>query len=182
MAGKNDAPAIVGKGRPTPTRKEREALRKRPLVLDKKADSARRRAENRARIDRENKAMATGDDRNMPAKYQGSPRRFARDFVDSRTTVGEFLLPAAFIALIIMLFFPTKVALVGSSSIVLFLMLISWLVESVWLLRRMKRQAIEKFGEDRLPPRFTRDAFTRMAQMRRLRLPKPQVRRGEFPI
>ncbi len=182
MARTNETPEPVGKGHATPTRKEREAERRRPLVLDRKVDSKRRRAERRTQLDRESKAMLTGDDRHMPAMHQGAPRRFARDFVDSRTTVGEFLLPASFVALVIMMFFATNVALVGTSSLVLLLLLVSWLVESSILVRRLRKQATEKFGADRLPPRYRLYAFTRMAQMRRLRMPKPQVRRGNFPI
>lgn len=181
MAGTKDAPEPVGKGHPTPTRKEREALRKRPLILDKKADTARRRAENRVRLERENRAMRTGDDRNMPAAHAGAPRRFARDFVDSRTTVAEFLLPVTLVAFITSTFFSTNVAVVGTTTLLLFLMLASWMVESTILLRRMKKQASAKFGADRLPPRYRIYGLFRMTYPRALRLPKPQVRRGQYP-
>ena len=80
-----DAPKPEGKGRPTPKRKEREAAHKRPLVLDRKRDAARRRVERNLRFEREQKAMASGDERYMPAQHAGAPRRFARDSVDSRS-------------------------------------------------------------------------------------------------
>jgi hypothetical protein len=181
MAGTKDAPEPVGKGHPTPTRKEREALRKRPLILDKKADTARRRAENRARLERENRAMVTGDDRNMPTAHAGAPRRFARDFVDSRTTVAEFVLPVTVVAFVTSTFFSTNVPVVGATTLLLFIMLASWMVESTILLRRMKKQATAKFGADRLPPRYRLYGLFRMTYPRVMRMPKPQVRRGQYP-
>lgn len=104
MPHANETPKPTGKGHATPSRREQEALRKRPLVLDRKADAARIREERRAQLDREHKAMMTGDERNMPSMHAGAPRRFARDFIDARTTIGEFLLPASFIALLSMMF------------------------------------------------------------------------------
>jgi hypothetical protein len=181
MAGRKVAQTSVGKGHATPTRKEREAQQVRPLVLDRKAETARRRTENRTRIARENRAMMTGDERNMPPQHQGAPRRFARDYIDSRITVGEFLLPASFIALIVMMFLPQQKAIVGVVSLGLFVILLVLIVSSIVLSRRLTKRAKEKFGADRLPPRYRLYIFARIAQMRRLRIPKPQVKRGEHP-
>ena len=41
----------------------------------------------------------------MPRQHAGAPRRFARDFVDSPTTISEFLLPAAIVSMIALVFF-----------------------------------------------------------------------------
>jgi Flp pilus assembly protein TadB len=173
-------PQGTGKGRPTPTRKEREAERKRPIVLDRKADLAKRRTDRRAKADREYQAMLSGDERNMPAQHAGAPRRFARDFIDSRTTIAEFLLLICLAAVIFISFTssPEVVSIVGVTFTVT---MIAAALECWLLIRRLKRRAVEKYGEERLPRFYRIYCLTRMLQVRRLRMPKPQVRRGEFP-
>ncbi len=63
-----------GKGRPTPTRREREAANRRPIVggsaEDKKAARARLANEReKARV-----GMANGEERYLPAKDRGEQR------------------------------------------------------------------------------------------------------------
>lgn len=174
-------PKPTGKGRPTPTRKEREATRKRPIVHDKKADSTRRRTQRRSQLDREYQAMRTGDDRNMPAQHAGAPRRFARDFIDSRTTVAEFLLPTSIVALFGMMFLVRFPTLVTVLSLILLTVMITSGIEIWILIRRLRKKAVERYGEDRLPRFYRMYGLTRMTQLRRLRMPKPQVNRGEYP-
>ncbi|MBN2177530.1 MAG: DUF3043 domain-containing protein [Demequinaceae bacterium] len=176
-----DAPKPEGKGRPTPKRKEREAERKRPLVLDRKADSEKRRAERRLQFQREQEAMATGNERHMPAQHAGAPRRFARDYIDSRMTVGEFLLPFCLIAIFSTFFLSGFPEIVVSITFSLLLTIIAAMVEAALLTRKIRRRAVEKFGEDKLPRLYRLYGLTRILQVRRLRMPKPQVKRGEFP-
>lgn len=172
----------TGKGHATPKRKDREAERHRPLVLDRKADSAKRRAERNAQLDRERTAMMTGDERNMPSNHAGPERRFARDYIDSRTTVGEFLLPATIIGLIALMFSERFPVVYAATLLALMLMMAAWVIESIIILGRLRKKAIAKFGESKIPRMFRLYGFTRMTQFRRLRLPKPQVKRGAYPI
>jgi len=176
-----ETPKPTGKGRPTPTRKEREAARKRPIVLDRKADLARRRAERKVQLDREYQAMQTGDERYMPAQHAGAPRRYARDFIDSRITVAEFLLPISVVALLSMMFLSNYPDIVTIMSLTVLLTMIAGGIEAAILVRRIKKRAIEKYGEEKLPRFYRVYCLTRMLQVRRLRMPKPQVKRGEFP-
>jgi hypothetical protein len=176
-----ETPKPTGKGRPTPTRREREAARKHPIVLDRKADLKRRRAERRAQLDREYKALQTGDERHMPAQHAGAPRRYARDFIDSRLTVAEFLLPISVIALLAMMFLSSYPDIVTIMSITVLLTMIAGGIEGAILIRRIRKRAIEKYGEGKIPRFYRIYALTRMLQVRRLRMPKPQVKRGEFP-
>lgn len=175
-----ETPKPTGKGRPTPTRKEREAARKRPLVLDRKADLAKKRAERRVQLDREYKAMQTGDERNMPAQHTGAPRRFARDFVDSHTTIAEFLLLIC-VFFILLISFINSPEVVSIAGVVFLVTMLAAGIECWVLIRRLKRRAIAKFGEERIPRFYRLYVLTRTLQFRRLRMPKPQVRRGEFP-
>ncbi len=81
-----------GKGRPTPSRKEQEKLRKKPLVGDKSQEAKRiekqRIREERAKI---REGMMQGDERYLTSRDRGPQRKLVRDLVDSRFTVGELV-------------------------------------------------------------------------------------------
>src|SRR5690349_155113 len=84
-----------GKGRPTPSRKEAEAAaRERARAgMDKKAAQKllrEKRAESNRRM---REGMKAGEEKYLPARDQGPVRRYVRDWVDSRISVAEFLLP-----------------------------------------------------------------------------------------
>jgi hypothetical protein len=172
----------IGKGHATPKRKEREAAQRRPLVASSKEDSKRRRAEQRARSAKEQAALQTGDERYMPRQHAGAPRRFARDFVDARTTVSEFLLPAAVVSMIALIFLDRYPEIVNGIGTALLLMMVAWTIESAILTRKMRKQATAKFGAEHLPRMYAVYGVTRMMQLRRFRLPKAQVTRGQYPV
>ena len=171
----------VGKGHPTPTRKEREAAQRRPLVPTSKEDSKKRREEQRVRAARENQALQSGDERHMPRQHAGAPRRFARDFIDARTTVTEFMLPAAVGSMVALFFFGNNLAVMSAVTLALLLLMAAWAIESAFLLWRMRKQATAKFGAEKLPRMYAIYGLTRLMQIRRMRLPKPQIKRGQYP-
>jgi hypothetical protein len=179
----DETPGMVpaGKGHATPKRKEREAAQRRPLVPTTKEDAKKRRVEQRLRAAREQHALQTGDERYMPSQHAGAPRRFARDFVDARSTVTEFMLPAAAVSMIALFLFGNSVPIMTAVTFSLFLLMAVWAIESAVLLRKMRRQASAKFGAEKLPRMYAIYGLTRLMQIRRLRLPKPQVKRGEYP-
>ena len=84
------------KGRPTPSRKEREAARRKPIVGGDRQAAKEAQREQRAQ-DRKLHAHAlrTGDEKYekyLPAQHQGRQRRFVRDYVDARRNVGDYML------------------------------------------------------------------------------------------
>ncbi|WP_274542943.1 DUF3043 domain-containing protein [Rothia uropygialis] len=174
----SEAARAQGKGRPTPTRKEREAARKRPLVPDdrKMAKQKEREAAREARV-RQNQAMQTGDDRYLPVRDRGHQRRFIRDYVDARFNIGDY-----FIVILLVIF---VLGLVMPLHIQQFTIYVMWIFIAIWLLdffilwRKLKKLVIEKFGSAEAGSGMY--VFNRVMMIRRLRMPKPQVKRGEFP-
>jgi Flp pilus assembly protein TadB len=166
-----------GKGRPTPTRKEAEAARKQRLTSarDRKSSgsAARRRAsEQRAKV---RQAMETGDERYLPQRDRGPVKKFVRDYIDSRRTIGEYLLVIFFVALAIGFVSP---AAAGLSSWAFLVILVAMAADSIRIVRGVKTAIRKRFG-DKQTESVTMYAVMRAWQMRRLRLPKPQVKHGD---
>ncbi|HWL76247.1 DUF3043 domain-containing protein [Microbacterium sp.] len=168
-----------GKGRPTPTRAEREAARKRPLVADTKEAKARARAELAAQREKARQGMAAGDPKYLPPRDQGPQRKFARDFVDAGWHLGEAVMPAM-VLVIVATFIPVAAiqyyAFIGLWIFILFVVG-DMIVTSI----RVKRAARAKFGADRLEKGLGWYSAMRTIQMRFMRLPKAQVARGQYP-
>lgn len=179
--GTADAGAPGKKGKPTPKRKEREAAHKRPLVMDMKTDAKARRERAKAQREKEYAAMRTGNERDLPVNHQGPARRFARDFIDSRLTIGEFMLPVSMLAFLVLWFGGAFEALVNIIALVFMVTLVGLFIESIVLLRKMKRLAVEKFGAKNVPSGYVFYGLTRLLQFRRLRMPRARVKIGERP-
>jgi hypothetical protein len=176
-----ERPAREGaKNRPTPKRREQEAARKRPLVVtDRKAAREADKLKRREAQLRQRQAMVSGDDAHLPARDKGPVRRFVRDYVDARRNLGEFMLPVMVLVLALS-FIPSPYVFVFVSVGVYGLLgaaaLDSWLM---W--RRLKKVLVAKFGEDKLGRGLAMYAVMRGFQIRRSRMPRPMVKRGEFP-
>ena len=178
----NDAPetaAKAGKGAPTPSRAEQEAARKRPLVPNDRKEAAKQaRAKQAEARERARVGMAAGDDRYLPARDRGPQKKYVRDYVDARFSIGEVLIPVMFLVILLTLI-PTRrcrrsaSSPSGRSSS-------SPCVDVVILGFLVTRKLEAKFGEDKVE-RVRWYAAMRALQLRPLRLPKPQVKRGQYP-
>jgi Flp pilus assembly protein TadB len=167
-----------GKGAPTPKRSVQEAARRRPLVpTDRKAAREQSRSTVRDERLRMRQALDTDDERFLPLRDKGPTRRYIRQFVDARVNVGEFLMIAALVFVILSFF---QSAVVQSSVLLAFwVLIVVVLVDCLLLRRKLKRKLTEKFGGPNQGDLFY--GITRALQFRRLRLPKPQVARGQYP-
>lgn len=167
-----------GKGRPTPSRREQEAARRRPLVpTDRKAAKAQSRDSAREQRLRAQAGMAAGDERYLGPRDKGPQRRFARDWVDSRINLGEYLMVIALVALVV-LFLPFQYVATYGVYVIWALMILG-IVDAVLSTGRMKKAMQAKFGT--VDPGVRWYAAMRGFTMRRLRLPKAQVARGDRP-
>nr|WP_238439646.1 DUF3043 domain-containing protein [Microbacterium sp. JZ31] len=169
----------TGKGRPTPTRAEREAANRRPLVANTKEAKARARAELRERQDRARVGMANGEEKFLPVRDKGPQKRFARDYTDAGWHLGEFLMPAM-VLVIIMTFIPLDFFQYWS-FVALWVFIFFVVGDMIILSRTVKRKAAAKFGKDKLEKGLGWYSAMRSVQMRFMRLPKAQVKRGQYP-
>ncbi|EAR24045.1 hypothetical protein A20C1_02234 [marine actinobacterium PHSC20C1] len=168
-----------GKGRPTPTRKEREAANLRPLVSDDRKEARRQaRTQQQAERERARVGMANGEEKYLPLRDRGPQKRFVRDYVDARFSVGEMLVPAMFVVIILTLFPQPEVQVFGLMALWGFFIVAA--IDAVMLGLRLRRKITEKFGESRAE-KVRWYAAMRSLQLRIMRLPKPQVKRGQFP-
>ncbi|MBC7442940.1 MAG: DUF3043 domain-containing protein [Ramlibacter sp.] len=169
----------AGKGQATPSRKQQEALNRRPLVPDdrklaaKQARGKAAEARDRARV-----GMAAGDEKYLPVRERGPQKRFARDYVDARFNVGEFMIPVMFLVILLTFFPDPSVQTYGILALWAFFLVA--VVDCVILGFTLTRKVKAKFG-DAKADRVRWYAAMRALQLRPMRLPKPQVKRGQYP-
>jgi Protein of unknown function (DUF3043) len=167
---------IAPKGHATPTRKEREAARKRPLVGGKTPEArALSKDQQRAQRERARVGMANGEEKYLPVRDRGAQKRFVRDVVDSRWGFAELTIPIL-ILLVIVGYFDASLAVYVNIGLWVLVLLIA--IDVIALHFRLRKLLAEKFGADRVEKRGLYHA-TRAIQLRVMRLPKPQVKRGE---
>lgn len=177
------------KNRPTPKRREVEAARKRPLVVtDRKAAAKADRSKVREERLKQREALVTGDEAHLPLRDKGPQRRFVRDVVDARWNLGEWYLVLALVAVVLVLIPP----MLGLNQTLMF-QLQTWSTLVLWgtvllcvfdaylLSRVIKRKMRERFGDDVQTRGHVSYGVLRAFQIRRWRLPKPQVARGQAP-
>jgi hypothetical protein len=168
------------KNRPTPKRRDQEAARKRPLVeTDRKAARDRDKQTRREAQLKQRQAMVTGDDAHLPPRDKGPVRRYIRDFVDARWNLGEFMLPVMLVVLALSFVrLPWVFAIV---SIGVYGLLFAAALDGYLMWRRLKQKLVAKFGEEKVGRGLAMYAVMRGFQIRRSRMPRPLVSRGQYP-
>lgn len=163
---------------PTPTRREQELQNIRPLVpADRKAAKRETQARQRERQREQREGLARGDDRFLRPSDRGPQKRFLRNVIDARYSLGELLMPVVAVSLFTN-FLPNGLVPI-ILQIVLLLLLVASLIES-WLVgRSVRRRIAAVVGEGNVESGLILGTIARSIQMRFLRMPKPQVRRGE---
>src|SRR4051812_45926641 len=90
----NEDSLSSGKGRPTPTRKEKEEARKRPLVSSDRTAARKASREQMAEArERARIGMARGEEKYLPMRDRGPQKKYVRDYVDARFSIGELMIP-----------------------------------------------------------------------------------------
>ena len=186
------AQGTAPKGRPTP---RRNAGRKGPVAPapmtsseararrkslagpklsreERKQQSSARRAQMAERRER----MMAGDERYLLSRDQGSVRRYVRDIVDARRNALGLFMPSA-LGLMFVMFAVPQLQLYVSPAMLLLMLVMA--LDGLLLGRKVARKVDEKFPED-TENRWKLGLYSasRASQMRRMRAPRPQVKRG----
>ncbi|QIK76918.1 DUF3043 domain-containing protein [Nocardioides piscis] len=167
-----------GKGRPTPTRKEAQAAARARA----KAPRSRREqlAAQRAGKSESSKTvragMKAGDERYLLPRDKGPVRRFIRDFVDSRFSFVELMVPLLIVTLLLGYSGSPYLVGIGNSVLLGTVLLVAF---DLFLMRfRLRRELARRFPDE--PTKGTTYyAIMRALQMKFMRLPKAQVKIGQ---
>ena len=167
------------KNRPAPKRRDQEAANKRPVVVtDRKAASRAERDARRASMAETRAALVTGDESKMPPRDKGPIKRYIRDYVDARFSLGEILLPTMLLALL--LSFIKEVWALTAVFVLVYGLIFLTMGDAFLMWRKIKGQLQAKFGT--VPSGSMMYAVMRAYQIRRSRLPRPMNKRGEYPV
>lgn len=162
------------KAGPTPKRSEAQAHRRTPYQAptDRKSAATRDRGERARRA----QALQRGEQWAMPPKDRGPVRGLARDYVDSRRGLSEYYLFAAIPLLVLLFLHVANVQLIADGLVLVILVVV--IGEGYLIGRKIQRLAQERYpGESQKGIKIY--SFVRNTQLRRLRIPKPRVARGQ---
>jgi Protein of unknown function (DUF3043) len=187
--GPGEQPRNVGKGRPTPKRREAEGRRRGPAPPPPRTqrEAARLAKANRPDKDERRRAaavrrerMAAGDDRYLMPRDRGPVKAHVRDLVDSRPHIMGLFMPLALVVVLSLLVpFPAAQQYLSLFSLIALTVMI---IEGVFLGITITRKTRERFPDEHIGALGTGwYAFTRASQLRKLRIPKPRVDRGANP-
>lgn len=169
--------APESKGRPTPKRKDAQAKRvvNSMAPAANKAERAQQKELARQQRAATRAAYMRGEENALPARDRGPVRRYVRDLVDSRRSVGEYFLPL----LVLVLLISRITQLQAVAVLLMYFIMLSAIADWFVLTRRIKREVGAKFPD--APTRgLGMYAWSRSTQLRRLRAPKTQVSPSPF--
>ncbi|MFY2788355.1 DUF3043 domain-containing protein [Rhodococcus sp. MALMAid1271] len=186
------SPVSLGKGRPTPKRRDAESRRRGPVApapLTSKEARERRKANKGSKEDRkaasnerraaaaERRArMLAGEDKYLLPRDKGPVRAYVRDIVDARRNLVGLFMPLALILIFALFLEPAVQAYV---TLGMFVMMLFMVGEGIYLGKMINNKVRARFPD-------TPDggfkigwyAFVRASQIRKMRAPKPRVSAG----
>jgi hypothetical protein len=178
----------VGKGRPTPSRREAEGRKRGPAPPPPRTQREALRRMRGSKEERRNAAaarrerMLAGDEKYLLPRDRGPVKAYVRDVVDSRRHLAGAFMPLALLVIVVILVLSPIVQPIVQQyvSLVSMAMLLAIIVEGVLLGRTVTRRVRDRFphaSESGTSLGFY--AMTRATQLRRLRVPKPRVGHGD---
>ena len=166
------------KGKATPKRKDAVAATKVNSITSPvtKADRSKNRETQRAARAEARAAYMRGDQNALPARDRGPVKKFVRDYIDSRRSLGEYFLPLMVIVLVLTLVPSAEIRFVA--IIFMYGAMLYSVVYGFFVTKNIKNQVAERFPEESTKG-LGMYGWLRSTQMRRLRAPAPQKKLGE---
>jgi len=177
-ADKNSEKSPHKKGKATPKRKDAVAATKVNSITSPvtKADRSKNREALKAARMEARAAYMRGDESAMPPRDRGPVKRYVRDYVDSRRSLGEYFLPLMIFVLVLTLIPSAEVRFVA--IIFMYGAMLYSVVYGIFVSKKIKAIVAEKF-----PGEPTKGlglyGWLRSTQMRKLRAPAPQKKLGD---
>ncbi|MGH3669177.1 MAG: DUF3043 domain-containing protein [Pseudonocardiaceae bacterium] len=173
-----------GKGRPTPSRREAEGRKRGPAPPPPQTQREALRRMRGTKEERRNataqrrERMLAGDEKYLLPRDRGPVKAYVRDLVDSRRHLAGAFMPLAVLVIVVVLV-PSPLVQ-QYVSLVSMAMLLAIIVEGVLLGRTIKRHVRQRFpNAAESTSGLGLYGIMRATQLRRLRVPKPRVARGE---
>ncbi|WP_293694824.1 DUF3043 domain-containing protein [uncultured Agrococcus sp.] len=159
----------------TPKRSEHVKNSQRPLIPgDRKEAKKQAREQMAQQRQRAQEGYARGEEQYMPARDRGPVKRYARDYVDARFSIGSMLMPAMIIVLAMTFINTAEMRVLTFALLWAFVGLtVLDCIVMTWILRK---RITKKFGPGKTKG-VSWYASMRSTQMRFMRMPKPQVGR-----
>ena len=166
------------KGRTTPKRKEAQSKRIVSSLAPASSKEEKKRAREQARASRNasRAAYLRGEESALPLRDKGPARKYVRNLVDSRKSIGEYFLPIIFVVLLLSIF-PIKALQYGGIAL-MYAVLLTAVIDGIFLSRKIKREVRKRFPDSSIKG-LGLYGWLRSTQMRRLRTPHPQVKPGD---
>jgi hypothetical protein len=121
-------------------------------------------------------AYLRGDENALPVRDRGPEKKFVRNYIDARRSIGEYFLPVIGFVLVLSLIPIGAFAVAG--IVIMYSVLLFSVVDGFFLSRRIKAEVAKRF-----PDKSTKGlglyGWLRSTQMRRMRAPKPQLSAGD---
>jgi hypothetical protein len=188
------AARTAGKGRPTPRRRDAEGRRgpvappprtQREAYQRSKKSGGRKltKDERREMATQRRERMMSGDDAYLLPRDKGEVRAYVRDLVDARRNLAGLLLPIAVLSFLTLAVPAPVIADLG--PLVLMVMILAAVTDSVIFGRKVSRKVAARFPKGDKSGQSTRGsalgfyAFNRACLIRKWRIPRPRVDRGE---
>lgn len=169
-----EAPTTPEKPR-TPKRSELVKSSQRPLIPQDRKEAKRQAREQMAnQRQRAQEGYARGEEQFLPVRDRGPVRRYARDYVDSRFSIGSMLMPAMILVLAMTFINTAEMRVLTFALLWAFVGLT--VLDCIVFTWRLRRKITQKFGSGKTKG-VSWYASMRSTQMRFMRMPKPQVGR-----
>lgn len=169
---------LGGKGRPTPSRKEAEAAAKARAKVPRtrKEQMLAQRGARSESGKTLRQAMKDGDERYLLTRDKGPVRRFIRDYVDSRFSFVELMVPLLIVTLLLGYSRNSYLEGIGNTVLLGTVLLVAL---DIFLMRfRLRRELARRFPDE--PTKGTTYyAIMRALQMKFMRMPKAKVKIGQ---
>ena len=165
--------------RRTPKQSEQVARNRRPLVPSDRKE-ARRQSADKMRAEREKarRGFEQGDEKYLPARDKGPVRRYVRDFVDARLSIGTLAMPMMIVVLVMTFVNDPQWRLIA--NLVLWGFVVVVVLDSVVMAWQLRRAIRAKFGEKDAKGHGWYAAM-RSVQLPFMRMPKPQTKLFKYP-